>query len=67
MYSYPESLELLVEQLRKLPSIGRKSAQRLALHIVEMNDEKIVFNSKIFDKIEDAESEIRQYLLERGL
>lgn len=41
MYSYPESLELLIEELRKLPSIGRKSAQRLALHIVEMKGDKI--------------------------
>ena len=41
MYSYPESLELLIEELRKLPSIGRKSAQRLALHIVDMKGDRI--------------------------
>lgn len=40
MYEYPESIENLIENLRKLPSIGRKSAQRMALHIVNMNDEK---------------------------
>lgn len=55
MYSYPESLELLVEQLRKLPSIGRKSAQRLALHIVEMNDEKI---NNLIKSLEDVKNKI---------
>lgn len=55
MYSYPESLELLVEQLRKLPSIGRKSAQRLALHIVEMNDEKI---NNLIQSLEDVKNKI---------
>ena len=30
----PEYLELLVEELAKLPSIGQKSAQRLALHLL---------------------------------
>ena len=41
MNLYPESLETLIEELRKLPSVGRKSAQRLALHIVGQADEKI--------------------------
>lgn len=41
MFSYPQSLESLIEELRKLPSVGRKSAQRLALHIVNMKDDKI--------------------------
>lgn len=39
MYEYPESIENLIENLRKLPSIGRKSAQRMALHIVNMSEE----------------------------
>lgn len=41
MYEYPESLENLIESLRKLPSVGRKSAQRLALHIVSMDRDKL--------------------------
>ncbi len=31
---YPEPMERLIEEFRKLPSIGRKTAQRLALHVV---------------------------------
>ena len=30
------ALERLVEQLRRLPGIGSKSARRLAYHLVEM-------------------------------
>lgn len=41
MFEYPESIEELIENLRKLPSIGRKSAQRMALHIVGMEDESL--------------------------
>jgi recombination protein RecR len=32
--SYPEALTRLVDQLKKLPGIGAKSAQRLAFHIL---------------------------------
>lgn len=41
MYSYPQSLERLIEEFRKLPSVGRKSAQRLALHMVSQDPSKI--------------------------
>lgn len=35
MYYYPESLANLIEQFQKLPSIGRKSAERLAMYVLE--------------------------------
>jgi recombination protein RecR len=38
MYS-SKYLELLVEELAKLPSIGQKTAQRLALHILRVSKE----------------------------
>lgn len=34
MYRYPESLQNLVRELVKLPGIGRKTADRLAFHMV---------------------------------
>lgn len=34
MSVYPKQLERLIEQFQKLPSIGAKTAQRLALHIL---------------------------------
>lgn len=33
---YPKEIALLIEQFQKLPSIGPKSAQRLAYHILKM-------------------------------
>ena len=33
--SQPESLTRLIEQLQRLPGIGRKSAQRLAFHVLK--------------------------------
>lgn len=37
MLYYPEPLAKLIAELQKLPSIGPKSAQRIAMHILRMN------------------------------
>lgn len=42
---YPDSMELLIEEYRKLPGIGRKTAQRLAMYTIESGKEGI--NKKI--------------------
>jgi len=39
MSLYGNNISFLIEQLMKLPGIGRKSAQRLAFHIVNMPEE----------------------------
>lgn len=41
MYFTSESVETLVEQLSKLPTIGRKTAQRLASFILKMSTEDV--------------------------
>lgn len=41
MSLYPESLDRLIIELSNLPTIGRKSARRLALKIVEMDKEQV--------------------------
>ena len=52
MKAGPEPIEILVNQLSKLPGIGRKSAQRLAYHIVSLPEEQVrelavaVYNGK---------------------
>ncbi len=38
MEHFPPALELLVEQFAKLPGVGRKSAQRLAFHVLSMEE-----------------------------
>ncbi len=39
MSGYTPSLERLIEQFARLPSVGKKSAQRLAFHILNMSDD----------------------------
>ncbi|GMQ81065.1 MAG: recombination mediator RecR [Rhodothermia bacterium] len=41
MHFTSESVETLVEQLSKLPTIGRKTAQRLALFILKMSSDDV--------------------------
>lgn len=39
MLYYPEPLAKLISELQKLPSIGPKTAQRIAMHILRMKDD----------------------------
>ncbi len=41
MAIYPESLSNLIEQFQKLPTIGKKSAQRLSMSIVLRDEESV--------------------------
>jgi recombination protein RecR len=41
MYSSPPALEKLVQELSKLPGIGRKTARRLAFHLISGDREKM--------------------------
>ncbi len=36
-----EPLQIAIDELSKLPSIGRKTAQRLALHLLQQNEEDV--------------------------
>lgn len=36
-----KSLEILIDEFNKLPGIGRKSAARLAFHVMEMSEEEV--------------------------
>ena len=39
--NYPESIENLIENFKKLPGVGEKSAERYALSLLELSDEDI--------------------------
>ncbi len=56
MKVYGDSLTNLIEELAKLPSIGSKSAQRLAFHIINLPEERVVQLSNI---ILEAKQSIR--------
>lgn len=41
MSYYSPSIEKLIESFEKLPSIGHKTAQRLAFHMLDLNNEEV--------------------------
>ena len=48
---YPKPLEDLVKQLQKLPTIGPKTAQRLAFSILKMSEEEVAKISKSISEV----------------
>ncbi|MCB0311405.1 MAG: recombination protein RecR, partial [Bdellovibrionales bacterium] len=55
--SYPPSLQKLIKELSKLPSIGEKSAARLAYHIA-VNDKGLA--KKLSDALQQVDGAVRQ-------
>ena len=49
------TLEKLIEQFQKIPSIGRKTAQRMAFHVLDLTDEQA---KEFADAIIDAHTKI---------
>ena len=49
-----ESVEVLVEQFAKLPGIGRKTAQRLAAHVLKMSRAEIADLAHTLIKVKDT-------------
>ena len=41
MQHFSSHIDNLIENLAHLPGIGRKTAQRLAFHIINMDDKKV--------------------------
>ena len=41
MYNYPKSIRNLIDSLKKLPSVGEKSAERMALSILEEDKDQV--------------------------
>jgi recombination protein RecR len=56
MPSLPEPLLLLISSLAKLPGIGPRSAERIALHVVQADPE---FTRRLAQSILDAREKIR--------
>jgi len=65
---YPQALESLIEELKKMPGIGRKSAERIAFYILEMPSadvlklsssiqrvKKELFHCRICNNLSDSE------------
>ena len=58
------ALERLVEQLRRLPGIGSKSARRLAYHLVEMPKEEV---DRLVETIVEAKQQRMHRVFKNGL
>ncbi len=56
MKYYPKPLNKLINELSRLPGIGGKTAQRLALHILSMKDEEAF---AIADAIKEAKQNMK--------
>jgi recombination protein RecR len=56
MQTYTGPISRLIEEFSKLPAVGRKTAQRLAFHVINMNMNDVEALSKA---IVDAKKEIR--------
>ncbi len=52
----PEALARLVEQLSRLPTVGPKTAQRLALHILKMGEQEV---RELAEAILEAKAKVR--------
>ncbi|MCY4204218.1 MAG: recombination mediator RecR [Bacteroidetes bacterium] len=52
-----ESVENLIEQFSKLPTIGRKSAQRLAAHVLKMPTSEV---SRLANALLEAKERVRE-------
>ena len=57
MAEYIEPLEILIEQMRKLPGVGRKSAIRMAFGIVDMSNEQV---ERFIEEISEAKASIKR-------
>jgi len=51
-----ESLENLINEFSKLPSIGRKTARRLALHLVRQSDDDVL---KLSEAVKNVKEKIK--------
>lgn len=53
---YPDSIERLIENFEKLPSVGRKTAERLAFYILESRNLEV---QEFLDSIVDAKRKLK--------
>lgn len=49
-----KSLEILIDEFNRLPGIGRKSAVRLAFHVLEMSDQEVERFSKALKDVKET-------------
>ncbi len=53
MLDYAEAIHRLIEELKRLPGIGQKSAQRLAFHILRMEVEEVRRLARTIEEVKE--------------
>ena len=56
MRQYPKPLEILINELSKLPGIGGKTAQRLAFHILSLEEKEV---SQLANSLTNAKEQMK--------
>jgi len=56
MSKFPEPMARLIDELKKLPGVGSKSAQRLAFHILRSGDQDAEL---LADAIREVKAQLR--------
>ena len=51
--NYPKTIKDLIECFKKLPGVGEKTAERLALSVLDMEDDTIKLFSTTLDNIKE--------------
>ena len=54
MNAYPDSLKKLIIQFSKLPGIGKKTAERLSIYILNSNHDEIIDFSQALNDLKDS-------------
>ena len=54
MTAYPESLQNLIKQFSKLPGVGKKTAERLSIYILNANTDQVLDFSKSLKNLKDT-------------
>ena len=69
MEFYPVAIEKLIEEFAKLPSIGKKSAQRLTLHILNLPKQEELLNIVLYVVILQIQIHVQyvQILIEKKI
>ena len=53
--TFPQSLEELIEEFKKLPGVGRKTAERYAMHIInKYSDDEVHQFGEVLNKAKDS-------------
>ena len=53
---YPKSIALLIDNFQKLPSVGEKTAERMALSILNMDEDEVI---QFSDTLKEVKEKIR--------